>query len=181
MKDQTELKCIILVKGTFGLLFQGEKEPDMSRDLFTVELTPKNVAVPEGFCIWNTIPQVKDLEEYLASGIDDYSWSQNYHGEPEETEFIATLPAPLNNVDADLTLTWKRQDICFDQAAYTLLKIYHSYLTDVDLQKNSIGELRIIARVKKAHLSDKKPKQIQNILVKESEGEWANYGIKGDA
>jgi hypothetical protein len=169
--QEIELQCTMLIKGAVN------PDEDRCQDLFTVELTPKNMMLPEGFCIWNSNHDVENLEEYLNSGVDDYDWNGSYHGEPEEDEFIAKLPAPLSNVDADFVLKWTMQDVAFDKAAYVLCKIFHTYHTQEMLEKKSVGELRIIARVVGAHLADKKPKLIHNIQMKQSEGAWGKYGL----
>jgi hypothetical protein len=169
---EIELQCTVLVEGI--------TDPASHNDLFLVNLTPKDMMLPEGFCIMNSISEVAYLEQYLSEGVDDYSWEQNYHGEEEEDEFLATLPAPLNNVDAEFTLKWNLKDVALDKAAYVFCKVYHTYHTLEMLEAKSVGELRIIAIVVGAHLADKKPKLIHNILVKQSEGAWSIYGIKGE-
>ena len=153
-------------------------DPDQTyEDLFSVELTPVDLKFPEGFFIWRGLTDVKDLEEYLNEGSDQYSWAENYHGDPEEDEFIKAMPKPLNKTDSVAFLKWTLQDVSFDRAAYVLLKVYHTYHTKEMLEEKTVGELRIIARVKKAHLAQKKPQLIQNILVKQSTGEWSIYGL----
>ena len=73
-----ELPCTVLVESV--------RDPTSHDDLFFVNFTPKGYALPEGFGIYSRCQDVKCLEEFLAGGMDDFSWDENYHGEPEEDE-----------------------------------------------------------------------------------------------
>jgi len=137
-----------------------------SEALFYVELKPKGYTFPEGFSLSQMIAEAADLEAYLNDGADMFDEEQNWQwvAPEEEDEFVKCLPSPFNKMDSYVQLTWTTPDVMFDPAAYISLDLYCKTFTAEELKADTVGVLKIIARVKRAESASKKDELIANIL-----------------
>jgi len=120
------------------------------------------------FQMGNFAASVLELREFLKGGVDFFSGEQNWFwvGTDEEEEmFVKVLPAPFNDIDAYVELTWSSKDVVFDAGAQLLLGLHDRAFSELELQRLSVGELQVIRAVKGAGSGGSKKKDLIDAIL----------------
>ena len=160
--------CRVFVAG-------GHDPTDEYNNLFVLELKPKDWASPpknkaeEEFQLSQVAGSVADLREYLKGGVDFFDGKQNWiyiSTDEEEERFVKPLPPPFNKIDAYVELSWGKEDVVFDEVAQLILDLHDKAFTELELQKVTVDELRVIRVVKGAkNVGSRKGELIDSILT----------------
>ncbi|MGD6807574.1 MAG: hypothetical protein ACQCN4_11515 [Candidatus Bathyarchaeia archaeon] len=174
--------CQVIVHG-------GGDPTDKYQSMFLIELKPKGYVFPEQaedgahFEMGNGASSVQELREYLKNAVDFFDARQSwcYMLDEELDKYVRVLPAPFNDPDAIVDLTWSQQDVSFDAAAQLLLDFHDKAFSELELRKLDAEELNIILAAKggskvghrkadliDAILEDQKAKGLSAVRVKQT-------------
>lgn len=162
MLEFVDVKCVIIVDASKNPLQKYEA-------MFFIEFKPKKLEFPDDFFICRSIYNIADLEEFLQLKKEVFYGDENFLHLDEEAleEYLKKLPAPFNDEDCKVNLTWTAKDVQYTDASSALLKVRKTKYSFLELTSKTVGVLKIIARVKEAAAASKKEDIIQNILEKE--------------